>query len=323
MTLRALRRLKRSVGRRIFGADPIILMYHRVADIPVDPWGLAVHPARFEEQIACLKRLRHVVHLHELLQLKLSRASSDKPLAAVTFDDGYYDVYSNAWPVLQRHDCPMTLFITTGIIGTDREFWWDAVARVFLEIELLPEGLALEVAGKQCRWAMPPFSDRGARDRVFREIWAQLRVLPHKDQTKLLAEIGKWAACDLTARDVHRAMTAQEVRNISDGLITIGAHTVTHPTLPAHGEGTQFREIAESRRVCEELAGTEVRAFAYPFGDHSDTTVRAVREAGFDVACTVDARAVGRKAEPLKLPRIYVGDWEGDEFQKRIEDPSL
>jgi peptidoglycan/xylan/chitin deacetylase (PgdA/CDA1 family) len=323
MTLEPLRSLKRSIGRRIFGADPIILMYHRVADIPVDPWGLAVHPARFEEQIACLERLRRVVHLHDLLDLERSRASSDKPLAAVTFDDGYHDVYSNARPVLQRLDCPMTLFVTTGIIGTDREFWWDAVARVFLETEQLPESLTLDIAGNECRWAVPPFSDREARDRVFRDVWAQLRVRTHEDQTKLLAEIGKWSSCDLAARDMHRIMTAQEVRNISDGLITVGAHTLTHPTLPAHSADVQFREIAESRRACEELAGTTVRTFAYPFGDHSDTTVRAVRAAGFDLACTVDARAVRRNAEPLALPRIYVGDWQGDEFQKRIEDPSL
>jgi peptidoglycan/xylan/chitin deacetylase (PgdA/CDA1 family) len=93
--------------------------------------------------------------------------------------------------------------------------------------------------------------------------------------------------------------------------------------LPAHSADVQFREIAESRRACEVLAGTSVRTFAYPFGDHSDTTVRAVRKAGFDLACTVDARSVRRNAEPLTLPRIYVGDWKGDEFEKRIEDPSL
>lgn len=317
MTLRA---LKRSIERRLFGADPIILMYHRVADLPVDPWGLAVHPGRFEQQIARLKQLRNVVHLHELLDLERSRASGDKPLAAVTFDDGYHDVYSNARPLLQRFDCPMTLFVTTGIIGSEREFWWDAVARVFLEIEHLPECLTLVIAGKECRWNVSPFSDRGARDRVFREVWGHLRVLPHHAQTQILSEIGEWSSCDLTAREMHRAMTAQEVRNISDDLITVGAHTLTHPTLPALTAEAQFSEIAESRRACEELAGGMVRAFAYPFGDHSDATVRAVREAGFDFACTVDARAVGRNAEPLRLPRIYVGDWHVDDFQKRIED---
>lgn len=323
MTLQPLRRLKRSIERRIFGADPIILMYHRVADIPVDPWGLAVHPANFEQQIVRLKRFRRVVHLSELLDLERSRAPSGRPLAAVTFDDGYHDVYSNARPILQRLDCPMTLFVTTGIIGTAREFWWDALARVFLEVEKLPNSLTLNVGGKECHWAVPPFSDPEARNRIFRQMWEALRVLPHDVQSQLVAKIGAWSSCDLTAREMHRAMTAQEARNISDDLITIGAHTLTHPSLPAHSADIQFREIAESRRACEELAGTAVRTFAYPFGDHSDVTVRAVREAGFDLACTVDARSVGRNTAPLALPRIYVGNWEADEFQMRIEDPSL
>ncbi|MCA1414683.1 polysaccharide deacetylase family protein [Bradyrhizobium sp. NBAIM20] len=298
-------------------------MYHRVADIPVDPWGLAVHPVRFEKQITRLKRSRRVVHLHELLDLERSRTPSEKPLAAVTFDDGYHDVYLNARPILQRLDCPMTLFVTTEIIGTAREFWWDALARVLLEAEYLPDSLTLHVGGKDCHWRVPPFSNLQGRDRVFREIWGALRVLPHQAQRQLLTKIGIWSSCDLSAREMHRAMTAQEVRNISDDLITIGAHTLTHPTLPAHSADIQFREIADSRRACEEITGTAVRAFAYPFGDHSDVTVRAVREAGFELACTVDARSVGHNPVPLTLPRIYVGNWEADEFQMRIEDPSL
>src|SRR5258708_36910522 len=102
MMLQPLRSLKRSIGRRIFGADPIILMYHRVADIPVDPWGLAVHPARFEQQIARLRRLRRVVHLHELLDLERRRAPSDKPPAAVTFAAGLHDVAFHPPPRLAR-----------------------------------------------------------------------------------------------------------------------------------------------------------------------------------------------------------------------------
>src|ERR1700719_4034157 len=119
MTLEPIRRLKRSIGRGIFGADPIILMYHRVADIPVDPWGLAVHPARFDQQIDILSQVRRVVHLHDLVDAEQRRSSKDKPLAAVTFDDGYNDVYWNARPILRRYDCPTTLFVTTGGIGID------------------------------------------------------------------------------------------------------------------------------------------------------------------------------------------------------------
>jgi peptidoglycan/xylan/chitin deacetylase (PgdA/CDA1 family) len=318
----ALRRLKRFIDRRVFGTAPIILMYHRVADIPVDPWGLAVHPLRFEEQIDVLTRARRVVHLHDLIKAEQGRSSRDKPLAAVTFDDGYHDVYSNARRILRRYDCPMTLFVTTGAIGTAREFWWDTICRIFLETEFLPSNLSFEVAGETRHWPIPPFDKKSGREEIVYEIWAELRPRPHDAQMRGVGKLGQWAGCSLVAREAHRAMTKEEVREISDGLVVIGAHTVTHPTLPAHRYEDQYREIVESRRVCEELVDGPVNAFAYPFGDHDDATVSAVRKAGFSWACTVNPGFIRPGTDPIRLPRLYVGDWDGDEFQKRLaEDP--
>jgi peptidoglycan/xylan/chitin deacetylase (PgdA/CDA1 family) len=324
MIQRAAQRLRLLANRWIRGTAPIILMYHRVADISIDPWGLAVHPGRFEEQIDSLTRTRRVVHLHELLKAEERRSSRDKPLAVVTFDDGYHDVYANARGILGRYDCPMTLFVTTGAIGATREFWWDAISRIFLETELLPPTITFATAGKTCHWPVPTFDQRSGREKIFYRIWADLRTMPHDAQMRHVEELGRWAGCSLTARESHRAMTREEVRNISDDLVVIGAHTVTHPTLPAHLYDTQYYEIAESRRVCEELVGAPVSAFAYPFGDHDDTTVSAVRRAGFALACTADAGVARPGIDPVRLPRIYIGNWNGDEFQKRLAaDPFL
>jgi peptidoglycan/xylan/chitin deacetylase (PgdA/CDA1 family) len=297
-------------------------MYHRVADIAIDPWGLAVHPTRFEEQIDALTRSRRVVHLHELQKAEECRSSRDKPLAAVTFDDGYYDVYANARGVLALYDCPMTLFVTTGAIGATREFWWDAISRIFLETELLPPSITFETAEKTCCWSIPTIDRRKGREKIYHEIWTALRRLPYDKQRRRVEEIARWAGCDLTARPSHRIMTREEVSSIADGLVAIGAHTVTHPTLPAHLYETQCYEIAESRRVCEELVGSPVTAFAYPFGDYDEASLSAVRKAGFALACTVNAGVVRPGTDPIRLPRVYVGDWNGDEFQQRLaEDP--
>jgi peptidoglycan/xylan/chitin deacetylase (PgdA/CDA1 family) len=323
MIQRAAQRLKFLTSRLMRGTAPIILMYHRVADIAVDPWGLAVHPARFEEQIDALTRDRRVVHLHELLKVEECRSSRDKPLAAVTFDDGYHDVYANARGILGHYDCPMTLFVTTGAIGATREFWWDAISRIFLETEVLPPSITFSTPGKTCHLPVPPLDQRSGREKIFYEIWADVRRMPYDEQTSRVEELGRWAGCNLTARPSHRALTREEVRNIADGLVMVGAHTVTHPTLPAHPYETQCYEITESRRVCEELIGSPVRAFAYPFGDYDDATVSAVRQAGLALACTVDAGAVRPGTDPLRLPRINVGDWNGDEFQKRLAEDRL
>ena len=118
-------------------------------------------------------------------------------------------------------------------------------------------------------------------------------------------------------------MTEDEVRDISDGLISIGAHTISHPRLTAHSIEVQSREIAGSRRACEALTGRPIDMFAYPFGAHDGRTVSAVRQAGIRYACTTRAGVVGPRADPMRLPRLQVLNWNGDEFLRKIKDDLL
>jgi peptidoglycan/xylan/chitin deacetylase (PgdA/CDA1 family) len=318
MIRKVLRRLNRTVRVLRWSRAPVILMYHRVSDISIDPWDMAVHPLRFAEQIDALKRTRRVVHLKDLAQAEAGRLSCDKPIAAVTFDDGYSDVYRNARNILHRHDCPMTLFVTTGAIDSEREFWWDALTRVFLETSTLPEDLTVTVATKTLQWRVPPADDRIGRNKIYREVWACLRELPHEIQDQCISKIAHWAGCDIIARQEHRPMTREEMQGISDELISIGAHTVNHPALSSHSFEAQYREIAGSRTACEALSGCLVDTFAYPFGDYDDRTILAVRRAGFKYAYTSHGDVVRPGADPMRLPRVHVANWDGDVFLRKL-----
>ena len=65
---------------------PVILMYHRVAIVPHDPWGLAVDPERFEEQIAYVKQHRTPMSMAQLVERLLSNILPANAVA-VTFDE--------------------------------------------------------------------------------------------------------------------------------------------------------------------------------------------------------------------------------------------
>jgi peptidoglycan/xylan/chitin deacetylase (PgdA/CDA1 family) len=315
-----IRRALRWAMQRVVADAPVILMYHRVTELPVDPWGLAVHPDRFREQIDALMRARHVVPLNKLLDMEARRSFRDKPLAAVTFDDGYVDVYSEARPILQAFSCPTTVFVTTGAIGTDREFWWDALARIFLETVCLPTTLALTIANNAHDWVIPPLDETGDREKIFYEVYSALRTLSQEVQTAYIDELGHWANCELTPRPAHRAMTRQELEDLSHDPIMIGPHSVTHPALGAHSPDFQREEILESKRFCEAITRAPVDTFAYPFGDYDDQTLSALRDAGIKFACTTRLGVIHRNVDPLRLPRFQVGNWNGDELLKRIDE---
>ena len=80
-------------------------MYHRVDDPPWDPWGLAVPPARFREQIAALKKHRVLVSMEDLAT-GLATGALPPRAAALTFDDGYADNALLAKPILEELEAP-------------------------------------------------------------------------------------------------------------------------------------------------------------------------------------------------------------------------
>ena len=145
--MRALRRIRREMGRWVDRRGPVILLYHRVEQIECDPWGLAVAPDRFAEQIEALTRYRKVVPLDRLVT-ELNRGRAPKNWVAITFDDGYSDLLYQARPVLERLDCPATLFVTTGTLDTNG-FWWDRLSEAVLTPKTLPDALHL-------RWRRTP-----------------------------------------------------------------------------------------------------------------------------------------------------------------------
>ena len=124
-------RALRSIRVRIFPPSPrpLILMYHRIADEPFDPWGNAVSPAHFKEHLEILRRTRQPLSLTEFVR-GLEAGTLPNDAVALTFDDGYVDNLVGGKPHLAAAGVPATVFLATGYLGRLGEFWWDELARV-------------------------------------------------------------------------------------------------------------------------------------------------------------------------------------------------
>jgi peptidoglycan/xylan/chitin deacetylase (PgdA/CDA1 family) len=118
-------------------------------------------------------------------------------------------------------------------------------------------------------------------------------------------------------------MTAAELRRLVDsGLVAVGGHTLSHPRLAELAPDAQRAEIAGGKQRLEAILERPVTAFAYPFGTHRDfdrSSVQAVKEAGYTSAAAVCDRALSRSSDPFELPRVGVGDWTAEEFERRLK----
>jgi peptidoglycan/xylan/chitin deacetylase (PgdA/CDA1 family) len=269
-----------------------ILLYHRIADDPHDPFGILVSPATFRAHVELLAERYRPVSLAEIAA-GVERGRVPERAVAVTFDDGYADNLTEAKPILTAAGVPATVFVASGLVDGGQPLWW-------YELAQLLDG--------------PPL----------KEAWRELRRLPRAEIERRVEELRAAAGETEPATGRGRALTRDELCELAAGdVVEIGAHTRTHALLAAHTPDVQRAEIEGGRRDLEEWLGRPVESFAYPFGEDGDfdaATVDLVREAGFGRAVTVDTRPVTPSTPVHELPRVYVPDVPAEQLDGTLAD---
>lgn len=328
----------------------VVLLYHRVYDTDFDPLLLSVSPDNFDAQMTYLRRRYALLSLEEL-RGALGKGSLPRGAVAITFDDGYGDNLRNARPILDRHRIPATVFVTTGYTGSGREFWWDELGRTLFFAPRLPERLSLGVAGTPREWAMGSASRMTMKERLadrswtilrednptelhraYREIQPILSRAPSDQRDRMLMDLREQTGSGgsqssqeaVPAAPISEtlAMTREELRALAEGgLITIGAHTVTHPVLSTLTPEAAAYEIRQSKQDLQQVLGSDVVSFAYPYGywgAYTPQNVADVRAAGIADAYSNFGGVVRPRANPYELNRILVRNWSLDEFGRVV-----
>ena len=322
-----LRRIAGGIGRRLRGRQPVILMYHRIAEPDVDPWGLAVPPTLFAQQLAALGASRQVLAMDEFVA-RLSAGDLPGDAAAITFDDGYVDNFVTAKPILEAAGTPATMFLTTGAIGTGKPFWWDRLMWMVLNREA-PLETSITLETREFRIDLPARlpqeghwraedGPRTPRQRLYLDLWRFLQAMPDDRRAiqleKLIAIFGAPA---VAPEDLP--MSAGQAAQLSSAIVSVGAHTLSHTPLTRLAPEECARQIAQSREDCRALTGQLPSGFAFPHGERNAAVIEAVRAAGFAWACSTAETAVDRaRADVHDLPRIAVGRWSGEELVGRL-----
>jgi len=294
----------------------LVLGYHRIARLTPDPFGLCVARDDFRQHLAYLRDAWRPMPLAELVAAA-GRGTVPDRAVAVTLDDGTLDWLEAAAPELEAAAVPATCFVMTSNLDEPVEPWWDLLDRIFASERPLPLELDLFVGDEKLA-----LRTRGWRDYdvARREIHSRLLRLPAEPRDRALADLVAWCGLDLPRRDSHRTITGDELLRLAarPGL-TIGAHSVHHPSLPALAPEIRRREIVDSRRTLEERLGRNVSLFCYPFGHVDAATVDDVRSAGFVAATLCEPGSVGPGIDPLRTPRLIVPPSSAAQLEAAME----
>ena len=287
-----------------------ILAYHRVFDLdrekdfPYDPELVSASVEEFGWQMETLSRHFEPLHLSEVLR-HLDEGRPLPPRAvAVTFDDGHLDNYTNAFPVLRRLGVPATIFLSTGYMDQEETFWFDEVAFRFQrtprpELELATLGLRLALG------------DPGQRRQATEDVLARMKEVPNTERLAALRELAVESGIDGTRSDTRsRPLTWEQVREMRDGGVEFGSHTVSHPILSRLRDDELRTELDASKRELEKQLGRPADCLAYPVGGETAYDQRVVdvaRECGYRMALTyVSGPNLWPPADRYRLQRLHV-----------------
>ena len=255
-----------------------ILAYHRVND-DADMFFPGIPIKRFEQQMSFLAEHFTVCPLKELVQ-RMKDDDLPENAIAVTFDDGYRDNYLNAFPILKRYSVPATIFLATGVIGSERTLWHDQILAAFRGTRV--SELAGFVPGNPSL-SLASFKKKlEAQKQILEYLWSMNR---EERETAILRLRERLEVVEGKNAETSRLMLSwEEVSGMNRDGIQFGAHTVSHPILSKLTAEDARREICGSKRTIDEVLEGAVTTFAYPVGrrtDFTETTKTLVEEAGF------------------------------------------
>lgn len=274
-------RLHRAFRRSIMGKQEIcILGLHRVLSEGElarsnSFRGLILRERTFSELLKYLRDSFQVLSMGAFLDGSWASAVSTKPMCVITFDDGWKDNYTTAFPLLKEYDIPATIFLVTNLVENGARFWVERVNEAWknpASRRLISEGVERP-------------AQRKGEEVELEEVVEYLKHMSMAERKRRLDTI----LSEEPARqeDVDRNMTWDQAVEMSRNGIEFGGHTVHHPLLTFEDDETVARELQTAKRTIEAKLGVKARAFCYPNGDWNDRVRKKVEEAGYECAFSV------------------------------------
>jgi peptidoglycan/xylan/chitin deacetylase (PgdA/CDA1 family) len=303
----------RWVRRNAYRNEPFIVGYHRVVEnfehssrssIP----SMLISSAMFEQHIDCLARHFEFVSLDEIGAHLLSATPFRRPCAAITFDDGYSDVYRNAFPILKRKGIPAAVFVVTGLVGTDRIPIHDRLYWILSEAQrrgISPERLVSHLVTSS--GSRVPAVKSSSLDTPFAAMAFILNRLTHDEIDGIVGSLQHRFPIGRSVLQEMAPLRWGMIREMHRNGITIGSHTRSHTLLTQEKIMRAGFELADSRRELEARLEAPVQHFAYPDGRFTPSVVEAVRDAGYRYGYGI-CQARDPRFPMLTIPRKIL--WE-------------
>lgn len=283
----------------------LILGYHGISLEDEHEWDAALYMSRsdFESRLEILKKENYrVLPLREAIE-RLYRNDLPERSVVLTFDDGYFDFYKQAYPLIRAYDFPVTVYLTTFHCYYNRPIFglvcpyllWQRRGAVVIAPPPLASDLKLDLR------------TAGGRKAAMTVIWkyADEHKWSAEEKDEFARALAQYLELDydeiLKKRLLH-LINPQEVAELAAAGVDFQLHTHRHYA-PVN-ETLFHREIDENRTSIEEMTGGRATHFCYPSGVHRPQYLRWLTEEKMISATTCEPAFASAETNALLLPRL-------------------
>lgn len=280
-----------ALGRKISRKNGALILYgHRVEDND-EGYLQGLRPSWFQEQLDYLSRHYQFLSLSHLLDCYEHNKPVPPNSVVITFDDGFRDNFTNAFPILQRYRVPATIFLVTGCVSSGDLPWPQKVGYLLQTTQVA--SLCHSTTHNK------PVSLRSSHDRNLarKTVWHVLGHMPRVERETNIAELSQLLQVEAPK---DRMLTWEQVETMRQGGIEFGAHTFSHPWMALQSPEEARKEMEASLHDLQQRLGLARPPFVFPSGSFTPELVQMAISVGF--------RCVFQSRQSLRVNALEVND---------------
>ncbi|MGK0307088.1 MAG: peptidoglycan/xylan/chitin deacetylase (PgdA/CDA1 family) [Urechidicola sp.] len=275
-------------------------MYHNIvndsAPVGHDLQGITVRERVFKWQLKILNIFFNIIPLQDYIAKTKKGKKNSLNTISITIDDGTWQTYQNGSKIWNKLNVPVTIFVNTCHLDDGPLIWGSYLNALCFE------NLYDTILVENHTYELKSINDKFETKKKLHTL-----SLEAESQDSFFNDLNLKYPIKSEIKSYYSGMSSKQLQDASNNLlVTIGAHTHTHPSLDVLSAEDQANEIQMSKIILEKKIGKPITDFAYPSGFYNRKTIAILKKMQFTSACAVVPKYLEKDFKQYELPRLGI-----------------
>ena len=275
-------------------------MYHNIvsnsAPLGHDLQGITLREKVFKWQLNILNFFFKIIPLQDYIKKIKNGEKYSLNTISITIDDGTWQTYQNGSKIWNKLNVPVTIFVNTCHLDDGPLIWGSYLNALCFE------NLYDTIMVENHIYELKSIHDQFETKKKLHSL-----SLEAESQDSFFNKLSLKYPIKSEIKSYYRGMSSKQLRDASNNsLVTIGAHTHTHPSLDKLNAQEQTKEIQMSKMILEKKTEKPITDFAYPSGFYNKETIKILKKLHFSSACAVLPKYFENDFKQYELPRLGI-----------------